>query len=74
MSIEIRLGVADGVACIAKSRIPIWLLESFYLQGANDVDLLNAYPSLRAEDLANARAYARAHMDEITRLIAENEA
>ncbi|GAB4035037.1 DUF433 domain-containing protein [Spirosoma jeollabukense] len=72
MSIEIRLGVGDGVACIAKTRIPIWLLESFYLQGANDVDLLNAYPSLRAEDLADARAYARVHMDEIAQQIAEN--
>ena len=73
MSIEIRLGVVGGAACVAKTRIPIWLLESFYLQGATDVDLLNAYPSLQAEDLSDARAYTRVHTDEIARQIAENE-
>lgn len=73
MSIETRLGVAGGAVCVAKTRIPIWLLEKFHLQGVPDVDLLQAYPSLQAEDLADARDYVRAHMDEITRLIAENE-
>jgi uncharacterized protein (DUF433 family) len=33
-----------------------------------------AYPSLRAEDLANAWAYVRGHREEIEREIAENEA
>jgi len=37
-------------------------------------DLLRAYPTLRAEDLANAWAYHRSHSDEIERQIRDNEA
>ena len=37
-------------------------------------DLLSAYPTLRAEDLANAWAFYRAHTDEIDRQVEENEA
>jgi len=36
--------------------------------------LLESYPSLHAEDLANAWAYYRAHRDEIEQDIRENEA
>jgi len=35
---------------------------------------LRSYPTLRAEDLANAWAYTRLHREEIEREIAENEA
>jgi uncharacterized protein (DUF433 family) len=35
--------------------------------------LLRAYPTLRAEDLANAWAYYRSHRDEIEQQIVENE-
>ncbi len=35
--------------------------------------LLKAYPSLRAEDLANACAYVRAHRAEIDAQIRDNE-
>jgi uncharacterized protein (DUF433 family) len=35
--------------------------------------LLECYPSLRAEDLANAWAFERAHRGEIEEQIAENE-
>jgi uncharacterized protein (DUF433 family) len=34
---------------------------------------LDAYPSLTAEDLAEAWAYARSHADEINQQIALNE-
>jgi uncharacterized protein (DUF433 family) len=37
-------------------------------------DLLRAYPSLRAEDLANTWAYVRSHRDEIVTQIRDNEA
>ena len=73
-SIESNPGVAGGAACIVRTRIPVWLLEQARLLGATDAHLLAAYPSLRAEDLANAWAYARTHTAEITQLIAENEA
>ncbi len=42
--------------------------------GATEQELLAAYPSLRAEDLVNAWAYARAHAIEINAQIHENEA
>jgi uncharacterized protein (DUF433 family) len=40
--------------------------------GASEADLLRSYPNLRAEDLANAWAYARLHRDEIERDIQQN--
>lgn len=42
--------------------------------GASEQALLAAYPSLRAEDLVNAWAYARAHAPEIEAQIRGNEA
>ena len=42
--------------------------------GSSEQALLAAYPSLRAEDLVNAWAYARAHAAEIEAHIRENEA
>jgi uncharacterized protein (DUF433 family) len=41
--------------------------------GISEADLLRSYPTLRAEDLANAWAYVRAHHDEIEQQIQENE-
>jgi uncharacterized protein (DUF433 family) len=41
--------------------------------GATEADLLSSYPTLRAEDLTNAWAYARVHQDEIEQQILENE-
>jgi uncharacterized protein (DUF433 family) len=39
----------------------------------SEADLLRSYPTLRAEDLANAWAYARAHQEEIEQQILANE-
>lgn len=41
--------------------------------GVSEAELLAAYPTLRAEDLADAWAYERAYRDEISAQIAENE-
>jgi uncharacterized protein (DUF433 family) len=41
--------------------------------GTSEADLLKAYPTLRAEDLANAWAYYRAHREEIEQQIHDNE-
>lgn len=38
-----------------------------------EADLLRSYPTLRAEDLTNAWAYARVHQDETEQQILENE-
>jgi uncharacterized protein (DUF433 family) len=67
-------GVCGGEPCIVRTRIPIWVLEQARRQGATEADLLRSYPSLRAEDLANAWAYARSHRAEIEERIRENEA
>jgi len=66
-------GVVGGSACIVKTRIPVWLLEQMRRLGMADETLLDAYPSLRAEDLVNAWRYVSLHRDEIDREIAENE-
>jgi uncharacterized protein (DUF433 family) len=72
--IESEPAVCGGAATIVRTRIPVWVLEQGRRLGTSDAELLRAYPSLRAEDLANAWAYVRGHRDEIAREIAENEA
>src|SRR3712207_6303263 len=67
-------GVADGEPCIVRTRIPVWVLVQARRLGTSEADLLRAYPTLRAEDLANAWAYYRVHRDEIEQQIRENEA
>ncbi|HYX28921.1 MAG TPA: DUF433 domain-containing protein [Pyrinomonadaceae bacterium] len=71
--IETQPGVAGGSACIIRTRIPVWLLEQARRLGTSEGDLLNAYPTLRAGDLANAWAYVRSHREEIDQEIAANE-
>jgi len=72
--IESTPGVSGGEPCIVRTRIPVWLLVRARELGTSEADLLHAYPTLHAEDLANAWAYARAHRDEIEQQIHENEA
>lgn len=71
--IDSHPGVCGGEPCIVRTRIPVWLLAQARRLGMGDGDILRAYPTLRAEDLANAWAYARAHNDEIEQQIRENE-
>lgn len=66
-------GVCGGEPCIVRTRIPVWLLVQARRLGTSEADLLTCYPTLRAEDLANAWAYYRAHHEEIDRQIQENE-
>ncbi len=66
--------VCGGEACIVRTRIPVWLLEQAARLGTTEAELLRSYPTLRAEDLANAWAYVRSHRAEIEREILENEA
>jgi uncharacterized protein (DUF433 family) len=72
--IDSRADVCGGDPCIVRTRIPVWVLEQARRSGATEQELLAAYPSLRAEDLVNAWAYARAHATEIEAQIRENEA
>jgi uncharacterized protein (DUF433 family) len=43
----------------------VWALVGYKLLGANDITLLQAYPTLSAEDLFHAWAYYREHKAEI---------
>lgn len=70
--IDFQTNVCGGSARVIRTRIPIWLLESLRRQGKTDAELLAAYPSLNAEDLANAWNYARSHREEMDREIAAN--
>lgn len=73
-SIESRPGVCGGEPCIVRTRIPVWVLEQARRLGTSEAELLRVYPTLRAEDLANAWAYVRSHRDEIDGQITANEA
>ncbi|MFM6011106.1 MAG: DUF433 domain-containing protein [Dolichospermum sp.] len=67
-------GVCSGEACIANTRIPIWLLVESRRLGISEAQLLDDYPHLTAADLVNAWAYANAHPEEIETAIKKNEA
>ena len=70
---------ADSDICgeprIVRTRIPVWVLVQARKLGTSEAEILRAYPTLRAEDLANVWAYYRGHRDEIEQQqIQENEA
>jgi len=67
-------GVCGGVPCIVRTRIPFWVLVNAKRLGTSEADMVRCYPTLRAEDLANAWAYYRSHKQEIEHQIRENEA
>jgi uncharacterized protein (DUF433 family) len=71
--IESTPGIAGGEPCIVRTRIPVWVLVLARKLGSSEADILQAYPTLHAEDLANAWAYYRAHKAEIEEQILENE-
>ena len=71
--IESRSGVCGGEPCITRTRIPVWALEQARRLGVSESEILRSYPTLRAEDLAHAWAFVRAHRVEIETQIEDNE-
>lgn len=71
--IESTPDVCGGDPCVLRTRIPVWLLERYRQLGTSEEDILHNYPSLTAQDLANAWAYVRSHRAEIDRQIRQNE-
>jgi uncharacterized protein (DUF433 family) len=71
--VESTPGVCGGEPCIARTRIPVWVLEQARRVGVSEEDLLRSYPALRAEDIATAWAYVRSHRSEIEAQIRDNE-
>ena len=72
--IERTPGVLGGDACLVRTRIPVWLLESYRRLGWSEARILENFPTLRATDLANAWAYSESHSDEIDQAIREQDA
>lgn len=64
--------VCGGEPCIARTRIPVRLVQARRL-GTSEAEILGAYPTLRAEDLVSAWAYAQLHAGEIDDQIAAHE-
>ncbi len=71
--IDAHPDICGGEPRIVRTRIPVWLLVQARRLGASEADLLRNYPILRAEDLADAWAFYRAHCEEIDKQILENE-
>lgn len=71
--IESLPDVCGGEACIVRTCIPVWVLEQARRLGVGEAEILSSYPSLHAEDLAQAWSYVRSHREEIERQIVENE-
>jgi uncharacterized protein (DUF433 family) len=72
--IEKRPEVCGGEACLAGTRIPVWLLEQARRLGTPEAQLLRSYPTVTVEMLLEAWAYAAANRKEIDEAICENEA
>ena len=72
--IEKTPGVAGGAACVVRTRIPLWVLESYRRVGWTEAKILTNFPALRAADLVHAWAYIDSHRQDIEQAIRENEA
>jgi len=66
-------GVCGGDACIARTRIPVWVLVNARNLGISESQVLYDYPTLSAADLTNAWVYAEANSQEIETAIRDNE-
>ena len=71
--IESTPDVMSGEPRIVRTRIPVWVLMRARQLGTSEADLLHVYPSLSAEDLANAWAYYRAFKAGIDSQVEDNE-
>jgi uncharacterized protein (DUF433 family) len=71
--IESKPDVMGGMPCIARTRIPIWLLEQARRLGTSEADLLRDYPALTGHDLTNAWNYVRSYRAAIDAQIEANE-
>jgi uncharacterized protein (DUF433 family) len=65
-------GICGGEACIAGTRIAVWLLVEAQQLGISEAQLLQDYPHITAADLVNAWAYADAYPEEIAAAIRIN--
>ena len=66
--------LCGGDACIATTRLPVWLFVSLRRQGSSDAEILQFYPYLNAENLVNVWTYAEANSEEIETALREEAA
>ncbi len=66
-------GVCGGQACIAGTRMSVWGLEASRRLGFSDRELIDDYPIVDQEDLANAWRYVGLHLAEIEQCIRRND-
>ena len=67
-------GVCGGRACIAGTRIPVWVVEALARDGTHDAQILAAFPSITLEQLHAALRYASEHEAEVNHDIYEQDA
>jgi len=70
--IEKTPGVVGGDACIAGTRIAVWMIEGYRRLGWTDAQILANYPSLKITDLERAWSYVATHRDEVDRTTREH--
>lgn len=56
--ISTQADICHGKACIAGTRVMVSVVLDNLAQGADTAEILRLYPSLKAEDVAAAIAYA----------------
>jgi uncharacterized protein (DUF433 family) len=66
-------GVCGGVRCVARTRIPLWVLHRAWKAGKSDVQLRRMYPSLKWVPLRQLREYVELHSDDLDREYAGNQ-
>lgn len=66
--------VRGGSACVAGTRIAVWVIEAYRRAGFGQRDMLRMWPSLSAADLSAARTYAIQNRDEIEEELSANDA
>lgn len=71
--IDSRPDVCGEEPCVVRPRLPVWLLVQMRKLGASEAEILQVYPNLPAQDLAEAWAYWRSHTAEIEEQIKANE-
>ena len=65
-------GVCGGDACLAGTRIPVWVLAAAHRAGVGPQRIADMYEGVSLADVEAALDYARAFPDEIEDQIAAN--
>ena len=58
-------GVCGGRACVAGTRLAVWLLEALRRDGCSDADIVRRYPQLSLPNLAAACQFVSDNIVEI---------